>query len=107
MQVTMCASSWCGTIIHGAGHRSRSIVRMAVFKIKHVVEKFRHVLIEREGECFCLVEVAIYLLIVRFCCSRILEVQIVILNERATCYGRQIYAFNQHKKVQKWVIHTS
>jgi len=52
-------------------------MRKAVVKIKHVVEKFRHVLIEREGECFCLVEVAIYLLIVRFCCSRILEVQML------------------------------
>jgi hypothetical protein len=58
-------------MIHGA---------VAVVKIKHVVKKFRHVLIKEEGECFCLVEAAIrvYLLIVRICCSRFLEVQIVI-----------------------------
>jgi hypothetical protein len=86
------------------GAELSSMMRMAVVKIKHVVEKCRHVLIERESECFCLVEVAIYLLIVRFYCSRILEVQILYLSERARCYGRQIYAFNQHKKVQKWVI---
>jgi CRISPR/Cas system-associated protein endoribonuclease Cas2 len=49
----------------------------AVIKVRHVVEKFRCVLVER-GECFCFVEFAIYLIIVRFCCSRILEVQIII-----------------------------
>jgi len=51
---------------------------MSVVTIKHVVEKFHHVFIKREGEYFCFVESAIYLLSVRFCCSRILEVQIII-----------------------------
>jgi len=51
---------------------------MAVVTVKHVVEKFHHVFIKREGECFYFVEFAVYLLSVRFCCSRILEVQIII-----------------------------
>jgi hypothetical protein len=59
-------------------HLVAVIKAQIIIKVRHVVEKFRHVLIEREGECFCFVEFAIYLFIVRFCCSRILDVQIII-----------------------------
>jgi hypothetical protein len=85
-------------------------MRMAVVKIKHVVEKFSmncefsHVFMEREGECLCFIDLQNICSLFVFAVVGFSKCKSLYLNEREKCYGRQMYAFNPHKMAKKFVI---